>query len=233
MANQLYHFTWHTFCDWYIELSKNLLDDNQYANETKFTFHLIFNSLLQLLHPVIPFITEKLWGKNNKDILMNHQWDYIDLKIDSENVSKTKLFIDFIEEYRSIEKLFEIKKEDDVRIFSNNQLIQFILFDNKETFEFLTRKKLSTSQNKNSVTLPFKEFDFEISTNQIDKSKIKVKLNDNKNALEKEKNTIDKNLSNENFVSRAPKQLIDQNTERQGSINMELSKIDSILKNIQ
>ena len=233
VANQLYHFTWHTFCDWYIELSKNLLDDNQYANETKFTFHLIFNSLLQLLHPVIPFITEKLWGKNNKDILMNHQWDYIDLKIDSENVSKTKLFIDFIEEYRSIEKLFEIKKEDDVRIFSNNQSIQFILFDNKKTFEFLTRKKLSTSQNENSVTLPFKEFDFEISTNQIDKSKIKVKLNDNKNALEIEKNTIDKNLSNENFVSRAPKQLIDQNTERQGSINMELSKIDSILKNIQ
>ena len=233
VANQLYHFTWHTFCDWYIELSKNLLDDNQYANETKFTFHLIFNSLLQLLHPVIPFITEKLWGKNNKDILMNHQWNYIDLKIGSENVSKTKLFIDFIEEYRSIEKLFEIKKEDDVRIFSNNQSIQFILFDNKETFEFLTRKKLSTSQNENSVTLPFKEFDFEISTNQIDKSKIKVKLNDNKNALEKEKNTIDKNLSNENFVSRAPKQLIDQNTERQGSINMELSKIDSILKNIQ
>ena len=233
VANQLYHFTWHTFCDWYIELSKNLFDDNQYANETKFTFHLIFNSLLQLLHPVIPFITEKLWGKNNKDVLMNHQWDYIDLKIDSESVSKTKLFIDFIEEYRSIEKLFEIKKEDDVRIFSNNQSIQLILFDNKETFEFLTRKKLSTSQNENSVTLPFKEFDFEISTNQIDKSKIKVKLNDNKNALEKEKNTIDKNLSNENFVSRAPKQLIDQNTERQGSINMELSKIDSILKNIQ
>ena len=233
VANQLYHFTWHTFCDWYIELSKNLLDNNQYANETKFTFHLIFNSLLQLLHPVIPFITEKLWGKNNKDILMNHQWNYIDLKIGSEDVSKTKLFIDFIEEYRSIEKLFEIKKEDDVRIFSNNQSIQLILFDNKETFEFLTRKKISTSQNENSVTLPFKEFDFEISTNQIDKSKIKVKLNDNKNALEKEKNTIDKNLSNENFVSRAPKQLIDQNTERQGSINMELSKIDSILKNIQ
>ena len=143
---------------------------------------------------------------------MNHQWNYIDLKIGSEDVSKTKLFIDFIEEYRSIEKLFEIKKEDDVRIFSNNQSIQLILFDNKETFEFLTRKKLSTSQNENSVTLPFK---------------------DNKNALEKEKNTIDKNLSNENFVSRAPKQLIDQNTERQGSINMELSKIDSILKNIQ
>ena len=233
VANQLYHFTWHTFCDWYIELSKNLLDDNQFRDETKQTFHLVFNSLLQLLHPVIPFITEKLWGKNNKDILMSHQWDYVDLKTEIEHVSKTKLFIDFIEEYRSIEKLFEIKKEDTVEIFSKNQLIQTILEDNKKTFEFLTRKKLSSSHKDNSVTLPFKEFDFEISTGQIDKSKIKEKLQENKSSLEKEKNTIDKNLSNENFVSKAPKDLIDQNKERQSSINMELSKIDSILMNIQ
>ena len=233
VANQLYHFTWHTFCDWYIELSKNLLDDSQFSDETKKTFHLVFNSLLQLLHPVIPFITEKLWGKNNKDILMSHQWDYVDLKTESEHVSKTKLFIDFIEEYRSIEKLFEIKKEDTVEIFSKNQLIQTILEDNKKTFEFLTRKKLSSSHKDNSVTLPFKEFDFEISTSQIDKSKIKEKLQENKSSLEKEKNTIDKNLSNENFVSKAPKDLIDQNKERQSSINMELSKIDSILINIQ
>ncbi len=233
VANQLYHFTWHTFCDWYIELSKNLLDDSQFSDETKHTFHLVFNSLLQLLHPVIPFITEKLWGKNNKDILMSHQWDYVDLKTESKHVSKTKLFIDFIEEYRSIEKLFEIKKEDTVEIFSKNQLIQTILEDNKKTFEFLTRKKLSSSHKDNSVTLPFKEFDFEISTSQIDKSKIKEKLQENKSSLEKEKNTIDKNLSNENFVSKAPKDLIDQNKERQSSINMELSKIDSILINIQ
>ena len=233
VANQLYHFTWHTFCDWYIELSKNLLDDSQYSDETKHTFHLVFNSLLQLLHPVIPFITEKLWGKNNNDILMSHQWDYADLKTEIEHVSKTKLFIDFIEEYRSIEKLFEIKKEDTVEIFSKNQLFQTTLEDNKKTFEFLTRKKLSSSHKENSVTLPFKEFDFEISTSQIDKSKIKEKLQENKSSLEKEKNIIDKNLSNENFVSKAPKDLIDKNKERQSSINIELSKIDSILINIQ
>ena len=232
VSNKLYHFTWHTFCDWYIELSKNLLDDNQFRDETKQTFHLVFNSLLQLLHPVIPFITEKLWGKNNKDILMNHQWDYVDLKTEIEHVSKTKLFIDFIEEYRSIEKLFEIKKDDAVEIFSKNQSIQTILEDNKKTFEFLTRKKLSSSHKDNSVTLPFKEFDYEIYTNQIDKYKIKEKLQENKSSLEKEKITIDNNLSNENFVSKAPKDLIDQNKERQSSINMELSKIDSILNSI-
>ena len=68
---------------------------------------------------------------------------------------------------------------------------------------------------------------------KIGYNKIKEKLQENKSSLEKEKNTIDKNLSNENFVSKAPKDLIDQNKERQSSINMELSKIDSILINIQ
>ena len=126
-----------------------------------------------------------------------------------------------------------IERGTTAEIFSKNQLIQKILEDNKKTFEFLTRKKLSSSHKDNSVTLPFKEFDFEISTSQIDKSKIKQKLQENKSSLEKEKNTIDKNLSNENFVSKAPKDLIDQNKERQSSINMELSKIDSILTNIK
>ena len=110
VANQLYHFTWHTFCDWYIELSKNLLDSKEYRDETKYTFHLVFNSLLQLLHPIIPFVTEKLWSLNNKGILMTHQWDYKDINIDQNLVNNSNDFIDFIEEYRSFEKLFDIKK---------------------------------------------------------------------------------------------------------------------------
>ena len=64
---------------------------------------------------------------------MSHQWDYVDLKTESDNVSKTKLFIDFIEEYRSIEKLFEIKKEDTVEIFSKNQLILSLIHISEPT----------------------------------------------------------------------------------------------------
>ncbi len=232
VANHLYHFTWHTFCDWYIELSKNLLDSNDFKDETKYTFHIVFNSLLQLLHPVIPFITEKLWSLNNKNILMTHQWSYNDLIIDHSSVDKANDFIDFIEEYRSFEKLFDIKKDDEVLIFSNNSNLQNLLIQNKDVLEFLTRKKLSLNPLSKGITLPFKKYDFVLETNQIDNFKIQNKLSDNQKKLQKEKEGIDKNLSNSNFTERAPKELIDQNQKRQLSINLELSKIESILKTL-
>ncbi len=232
VANQLYHFTWHSFCDWYIELSKNLFDSDEYREETTYAFHLIFNSLLQLLHPIIPFITEKLWSYNNQNILMTNQWNYQDIKIESQSIEAANNFIEFIEEYRSIEKLFDIKKEHEVLIYSSNENLQNLFLENQEVFEFLTRKKLSLNPLTNGVSLPFKNFDYEIKTNQIDKDKIIKKLTENSEALTKEKIGIDKNLNNQNFVERAPKDLIEQNKNRQNAISLELSKIDSILSNL-
>ena len=232
VANQLYHFTWHSFCDWYIELSKNLLDSDEYREETTYTFHLIFNSLLQLLHPIIPFITEKLWSYNNQNILMTNQWNYRDIKIDNQSIESANNFIEFIEEYRSIEKLFDIKKEHEVLIYSSSENLQKLFLGNQEVFEFLTRKKLSLKSLSNGVSLPFKNFDYEIETDQINKDKIIKKLSENSENLKKEKIGIDKNLNNQNFVDRAPKDLIEQNKNRQNAISLELSKIDSILSNL-
>ena len=232
VANQLYHFTWHSFCDWYIELSKNLLDSDEYREETTYTFHLIFNSLLQLLHPIIPFITEKLWSYNNQNILMTNQWNYQDIQIDNQSIEAANNFIEFIEEYRSIEKLFDIKKEHEVLIYSSSENLQKLFLENQEVFEFLTRKKLSSNPLTNGVSLPFKNFDYEIETDQIDKDKIIKKLTENSESLTKEKNGIDRNLNNQNFVDRAPKDLIEQNKNRQNAISLELSKIDSILSNL-
>ena len=232
VANQLYHFTWHSFCDWYIELSKNLLDSDRYREETTYTFHLIFNSLLQLLHPIIPFITEKLWSYNNKNILMTNQWSYQDILIDEQSIENANNFIEFIEEYRSIEKLFDIKKEHQVLIYSSNETLQNLFIENQEVFEFLTRKNLSLNPLTQSVSLPFKKFDYEIETDQIDKDKIIKKLSESSDSLKKEKTGIDKNLNNSNFVERAPQDLIEQNKNRQIAISLELSKIDSILETL-
>ncbi len=61
-ASCLYRFTWHEFCDWYIEIAKIDLDaGGEAAAETRMVLLAVLETLLRLLHPVIPFVTEELW----------------------------------------------------------------------------------------------------------------------------------------------------------------------------
>jgi valyl-tRNA synthetase len=61
MADAIYHFVWGTFCDWYVELIKGAFDD-----ETKAVAAWAFDQILVMLHPLMPFITEELWGAMGK-----------------------------------------------------------------------------------------------------------------------------------------------------------------------
>jgi valyl-tRNA synthetase len=63
ISQALYEFAWNEFCDWFVELSKPALngDDAQAANSTCHTLLYVLETLLRLLHPLIPFVTEELW----------------------------------------------------------------------------------------------------------------------------------------------------------------------------
>ena len=64
-AQAIYEFTWHEFCDWYLELSKPVLQSDSASDElkrgTRRTLIEVLESLLRLLHPLMPFITEEIW----------------------------------------------------------------------------------------------------------------------------------------------------------------------------
>ena len=67
MADAIYHFAWGTFCDWYIELVKGAFDD-----ETRAVAAWVFDQILVMLHPFMPFITEELWhamGERRYDVI--------------------------------------------------------------------------------------------------------------------------------------------------------------------
>jgi valyl-tRNA synthetase len=74
-ANVLYQFTWHEFCDWYIEMSKlalNSADANEAARSRKLLRELL-DQILLLLHPIMPFVTEEIWqviGGERKSIMV-------------------------------------------------------------------------------------------------------------------------------------------------------------------
>jgi len=74
-ANVLYQFTWHEFCDWYIEMSKLALNsaDAKVAARSRKLLQELLDQILLLLHPVMPFVTEEIWqllGDNRKSIMV-------------------------------------------------------------------------------------------------------------------------------------------------------------------
>ncbi len=70
LANTLYEFVWYEYCDWYLELSKPILQDEQVLSAmkrgTQQTLIHVLNQILKLLHPLMPFITEEIWQKTSK-----------------------------------------------------------------------------------------------------------------------------------------------------------------------
>ncbi|MDI9818158.1 MULTISPECIES: valine--tRNA ligase [unclassified Legionella] len=70
LANTLYDFVWHEYCDWYLELSKSILYDNQALGSmkrgTRRTLIHVLDQILKLLHPIMPFITEEIWQRTSK-----------------------------------------------------------------------------------------------------------------------------------------------------------------------
>ncbi|ETO93663.1 valine--tRNA ligase [Legionella oakridgensis] len=83
LANTLYEFVWHEYCDWYLELSKPVLYDDEVLTPmkrgTRRTLIHVLDQILKLLHPMMPFITEEIWlritkltSENGETIMLSH-----------------------------------------------------------------------------------------------------------------------------------------------------------------
>lgn len=97
-AQTLYDFTWNEFCDWYLELSKPILLSSDSTKDmlrgTRHTLVHVLETLLRLLHPIMPFLTEEIWqriaplaGKKGSSIMLEH-YPQVNAKLINENAVK-------------------------------------------------------------------------------------------------------------------------------------------------
>ena len=106
-ANALYAFTWGKVCDWYVEFSKPILQGEDAAAklETEATLRWVLDQALIMLHPIMPFITEELWGQadNRANLLVTQEWPTFTAAglVDAEADREMNWVINLIESVRS------------------------------------------------------------------------------------------------------------------------------------
>jgi valyl-tRNA synthetase len=99
MADAIYHFTWGTFCDWYVELVKGAFDE-----ETRAIAAWAFDQILVMLHPFMPFVTEELWGAMGERPyeLILAKWPAPEAAVDAEAKADIDWLVEFVSQTRAM-----------------------------------------------------------------------------------------------------------------------------------
>lgn len=240
-AGTIYQFLWHEFCDWYIELSKVVLySDAENKEETVNCLFYVFENILKLLHPFMPYVTEEIWlnilGK--KESLMISSYPSHDLiGKDEEAIDKMEHIIEAISGIRSIRGELNIAPflNIDVYIKSLNPYAEKVL---NEGYQFIL--KLAKAKNlkiqrditrtKGSAVAVKKNFEIYIPiAGLIDVEQEKKRLLKELQKTEQDINFLNKKLMNEDFIKNAPKDVVKKNKEKYEEL---LRKHDKIMENL-
>ena len=237
-ANTLYAFIWGKLCDWYLEFSKILLDseDPEIVAETKSTLAWVFQQSIVLLHPIMPFETEELWGElyTTDKRLIHADWPQLSFNDfgNSEVTSELEWVISIIESIRSVRSQLRVppKVITPLSIMSLSNSKVAILEKYQNTIMKLARTNTPVfQQNPGSESITITVDGGEISLplgEVIDLSLEMKRLFESKESLEKEISKLKARLGNEGFVAKAPPEVVEET--RENLQNLE-TKIQSII----
>ena len=238
-AGALYHFVWHVFCDWYLELIKPLLDgdDATAKAETRATAAWVLDQMLILLHPFMPFITEELWdnlatqgvGRTSKLILAD--WPDFDGLQDAEADAEIDWLIDLISQIRSVRAEMNVPAgaRTPVEVVGasgetlgrlerwSDELMRLARLASVTSGSDVPSGAVQIVVGEATVALPL--------AGVIDVAEEMERLKKELGKIGDEISKLDAKLSNESFISRAPEHVVEEQRvrkaeaeERQGRI---------------
>ena len=222
VGTELYNFIWNDFCDWYIELSKINMN-----NTTKTILVKVLKSILKMLHPFMPYVTEEIYTKlpNTKPSIMLSKYP---------EYNKEKIYVDS----KNMDIIIELIKKIRKSKLENNIKENYIYFTNeilKENENILNKllknKKLDNYQKLDNINFNFLG---DIVTLYYDNSLNKTKEIEN---LYKEKERLENSikrretlLSNQNYLNKAPQNIVQIEKENLEKEKQELDIVNKKLK---
>ncbi|WP_112321699.1 valine--tRNA ligase [Oceanibium sediminis] len=243
-ANGLYAHVWGKVCDWYVEFAKPLLQsgDEAVIAETRATMAWAIDQCLILLHPIMPFITEQLWGDiaERPKMLVHTDWptyssaDLADAAADAEML----WVIGLIEDIRSL------RAETHVPAGAKLPLIQIdldaagtqALANNATLVARLARVsefQTANSAPKGAVTLPVPGGTFCLPlADVIDVAAERVRLDKALAKLGKEVGGLKGKLNNAKFIANAPEEVVDEARTRLEELEAESAKLQAAQKRL-
>lgn len=253
-AQRLYEFTWNEFCDWYLELSKPVLWDEEASAEakrgTRRTLIQTLESIVRLAHPIMPYITEEIWqsikglvGKSG-ETLMLEAYPQADEHLMNSQVEQDAVWLQQvivgvrnirgemnISPGKEVPLILRAGNADDRRRFQENQ-VALTKLAKLESLEFLSESEeppMSATKvvGNMEVLVPM--------AGLIDKDAEIARLQKELEKAQKELARVQGKLNNDSFVSKAPAAVIDKEKAKladyqtqEDTLNLQIEKMNRL-----
>ena len=242
-AQEMYQFIWDEYCDWYLEVAKvqlNESNEDAIRRGTKRTLLGILESMLRMIHPIMPFISEEIWQIIAKKIGI--QGDTIMLqkypvarqeKIDNDSIEWMTTLKTMVEECRKLRGEMNISPAEKVPLIMIGNEEKIIGFKSY----LLPLAKLDSIEIVNSfekIDAPVALVgDFKLMLNiEIDVEAEKIRLQKEITRIVMEVKKAEGKLSNKAFIEKAPDEVVAQEKERLKIFTTELSKYEEQLSRL-
>ncbi len=243
--DKIYAFIWNEFCDWYIEIVKPRLynKEGKTRKTAQYVLNKVLSDSLKLLHPFMPFVTEKIYKElYNKDesIMISEYPEYkkeLEFKAEEIAIEELKDIITGIRNVRAKmnvhpskkSKLIFVTKDYEKIIKESEEFLKKLGFGEEvtvqESKENIPQNAINVVAKGIEVFMPFEDLvDIKEEIERLEKEKAKV-------LIEKEK--TDKMLSNPGFVAKAPAQKVEEEKQKQAKFNEIISSIDERINSLK
>ena len=243
-AQTLYDFVWNEYCDWYLELSKPVLWDDTSSNElrqgTLRTLLEVLETILRLMHPLMPFITEEIWQNVaprlgiKGDSIMLAQWPEADHElINGDAEAEMEWLKSIIVAVRTIRSESNIPPGDELGLILGNTVADDSarVTRHKQALAKLAKVAsitIAKSGEEQPPTLSALAGTIEVMVPMagvIDVDKELARLDKELDRLTAERGRLAGKLSNDNFVARAPADVVDKERAKLADIETSISSI--------